>query len=100
MPFMLPEPLPRYFDATHAHDVDAMLAVFAEDATVHDEGETHVGRPAIRAWPPRIGSARVHHRPFDAGGPGLPRAIHRGGRVHPRGSGSCGGRSARAAGRD
>lgn len=27
-----------------------MLASFSEDATVRDEGRTHVGRAAIRAW--------------------------------------------------
>jgi hypothetical protein len=27
-----------------------MIAVFAEDATVHDEGRDHVGVSAIRTW--------------------------------------------------
>ena len=46
----LPGPLADYFTATNAHDVGAMIAAFAEDATVHDEGRDHAGVAAIRAW--------------------------------------------------
>jgi hypothetical protein len=46
----LPEILHRYFDAQNAHDIDAMVACFAPDATVRDEGHTHVGTEAVRAW--------------------------------------------------
>jgi ketosteroid isomerase-like protein len=46
----LPEPLASYYAATNAHDTDATIAVFAEDATVKDEAEEHRGREAIRAW--------------------------------------------------
>ena len=46
----LPRVLAEYFAATNAHDVGAMIAAFAEDATVHDEGRDHVGVSAIRTW--------------------------------------------------
>ena len=50
MALALPAPLPDYFTAKNAHDIDAMLAAFAADARVHDEGRDHRGRDAIRAW--------------------------------------------------
>ena len=46
----LPLPLADYFAANNRHDIDAMLAPFAPDAVVKDEGETHVGTEAIRGW--------------------------------------------------
>jgi len=46
----LPRVLADYFTATNAHDVGAMIAAFAEDATVQDEGRDHAGVAAIRAW--------------------------------------------------
>ena len=46
----LPGPLNRYFVAQNAHDVDAMTACFAADATVLDEDRTYRGRDAIRGW--------------------------------------------------
>ena len=46
----LPQPLANYFAAKNRHDIDAMLAPFASDATVKDEGETHRGPAAIRSW--------------------------------------------------
>src|ERR1700730_13437020 len=46
----LPKVLVEYFAATNAHDVEAMIAAFTEDAMVHDEGRDHVGVAAIRAW--------------------------------------------------
>lgn len=41
----LPEPLAAYF-AADSPSADC----FAEDALVHDEGDTHRGRAAIREW--------------------------------------------------
>jgi hypothetical protein len=46
----LSEPLKAYFDAKNRHDIDAMLAPFAADAVVKDEGEERRGLAAIRAW--------------------------------------------------
>lgn len=50
MPPRLPDVLDRYFKAQNAHDIDAMVACFAPDAVVRDEGHTHAGTDAIRAW--------------------------------------------------
>jgi hypothetical protein len=46
----LPEILDRYFAAQNAHDIDAMVACFASDAAVRDEGRDIVGSDAIRVW--------------------------------------------------
>jgi ketosteroid isomerase-like protein len=46
----LPAVLARYFEAQNAHDTDALVACFAPDAVVRDEGEDIVGTDAIRAW--------------------------------------------------
>jgi len=45
-----PQPILDYFNAKNSHDIDGMIAAFAEDAAVTDEGETYQGRAAIRAW--------------------------------------------------
>ena len=50
MSLNLPVILDRYFAAQNAHDIDAMVACFAADAAVRDEGREHVGSEAIRAW--------------------------------------------------
>lgn len=46
----LPAPLSAYFAAANDHDIDAMLAPFAEEAVVEDEGRLRRGRAAIRQW--------------------------------------------------
>jgi hypothetical protein len=46
----LPEPIEAYFTATNRHDIDAMLAPFAETARVKDEGQERRGTAAIREW--------------------------------------------------
>jgi ketosteroid isomerase-like protein len=46
----LKPPLSSYFDASNAHDADAVAALFADDALVHDETADHLGRAAIRDW--------------------------------------------------
>lgn len=46
----LPEPIAAYFTATNRHDIDAMLAPFAETALVKDEGQEIRGTAAIREW--------------------------------------------------
>jgi hypothetical protein len=50
VPIDLPSILQRYFQAQNAHDVEAMVACFATDATVRDEGRDIIGADAIRAW--------------------------------------------------
>jgi hypothetical protein len=46
----LPILLQRYFEAQNAHDIEAMVACFAPDAAVHDEGRDIRGAKAVRAW--------------------------------------------------
>jgi|SRR5438477_6204921 len=48
----LPRPAAAFFEAKNAHDVDAMLECFADDAVVLDEGENMEmrGADAIRRW--------------------------------------------------
>ena len=63
----LPEILHRYFDAQNAHDIDAMVACFAPDATVHDEGHTYVGRDLIRAWKKETSAKyRINAKPIES----------------------------------
>jgi ketosteroid isomerase-like protein len=50
MKAVLPDILDRYFAAQNAHDIEAMVACFAPDAVVRDEGKDIVGTQAIRAW--------------------------------------------------
>jgi ketosteroid isomerase-like protein len=50
MPRDLRPPLSSYFDASNAHDADAVAALFGETALVHDESADHRGRAAIRDW--------------------------------------------------
>jgi hypothetical protein len=42
--------LVEYFAATNAHDVEAMIAPFAEESVVEDEGRQRRGLVAIRDW--------------------------------------------------
>jgi hypothetical protein len=58
MPLQMPEPLTRYFEYDALRDVEAIVAVFADDATVTDEGETRQGVAEIRAW--QLGPASAY----------------------------------------
>jgi hypothetical protein len=58
MPLQMPEPLTRYFEHDALRDVEAIVAVFADDATVTDEGETRQGVAEIRAW--QLGPASAY----------------------------------------
>jgi len=53
-----------YVRALNAHDVDAIVALFAEDATVEDPvgTEPQRGREAIRAFFSRVAALRVQVR--------------------------------------
>jgi ketosteroid isomerase-like protein len=46
----LADAVARYFDAANRFDAESAAACFAPDATVHDEGQTHLGTTAIRNW--------------------------------------------------
>ena len=45
----LPEPIAAYFDADKG-DGEAVACCFTEHAVVKDEGQTHFGPEAIKAW--------------------------------------------------
>lgn len=47
---ILPPPIQAYFDADRCDDGAALVAAFAVDAVVKDEGRAHIGRRAIEAW--------------------------------------------------
>jgi len=57
----LPDILDRYFAAQNQHDIEAMVACFASDAAVRDEGRDFIGTDAIRAWAEET-SAKYHIR--------------------------------------
>lgn len=62
----LPDILDRYYAAQNAHDVDAMVACFAADAAVRDEGRDIAGTDAIRAWQEETSAKyRVTVEPLD-----------------------------------
>lgn len=45
----LPEPIAAYFEAD-PRDGEAMARCFTNEAVVRDEGQTHRGQEAIKAW--------------------------------------------------
>lgn len=50
MTLTLPAILGDMVAAHNAHDIEAFLVCFSADAIVRDEGRTHHGQPALRAW--------------------------------------------------
>jgi ketosteroid isomerase-like protein len=46
----VPDVISRYFAFDADRDIDSILGLFTDDATVVDEGETHHGAAEIRAW--------------------------------------------------
>ncbi len=46
----LPPIIQSYIDASNAHDVQSILACFADDAKVRDENTTHRGKIDIERW--------------------------------------------------
>jgi hypothetical protein len=45
-----PDVIRRYFVLDAKREIDSIMALFSDDATVVDEGETRHGTTAIRAW--------------------------------------------------
>ena len=57
----------RLVAAQNAHDIEAMVACFAPDAAVRDEGRDIVGIQAVRAW--KIGTSakyRITAEPLES----------------------------------
>jgi hypothetical protein len=48
----------RYFEADARRDIDAMVALFSDEAVVVDEGQTYHGSEEIRGW--REGAASAY----------------------------------------
>ena len=46
----LPDVISRYFERDADRDIDSIVSLFAEDATVIDEGEERSGTAEIRGW--------------------------------------------------
>jgi hypothetical protein len=46
----LPDVVSRYFERDAERDIDSIVGLFADDATVVDEGEERHGTTEIRAW--------------------------------------------------
>jgi hypothetical protein len=46
----LPQVVSRYFELDGVRDIDAIISLFADNATVIDEGERRHGTTEIRAW--------------------------------------------------
>lgn len=44
------DPVTRFFELDAVRDVEAIVALFAEDGTVVDERQTYRGTAEIRAW--------------------------------------------------
>jgi hypothetical protein len=55
----LPAPIAAYVQANARLDAEGMLAPFAQDAVVRDDGGHHAGREEIRSW---IRSATIDSR--------------------------------------
>lgn len=50
MTLTLPPILADMISAHNAHDPEAFIACFTDDAVVRDEGRVHFGKTAIRTW--------------------------------------------------
>ena len=46
----VPDVVTRYFEADDRRDVDAIVALFTDNAVVLDEGQTYCGTTEIRSW--------------------------------------------------
>lgn len=46
----LPQTLNNFIETQNQHNSVAYTACFSETAIVHDEGKTHIGKPAIKQW--------------------------------------------------
>ena len=49
---VVPDVVSRYFDFDAERDIESIVALFASDAEVVDEGEARHGTTEMRAWQP------------------------------------------------
>jgi ketosteroid isomerase-like protein len=57
MTVQIPTIISRFFEASDARDVDAIVACFTDDAVLTDEGRTHRGHDEIRRWRQDVNAA-------------------------------------------
>jgi ketosteroid isomerase-like protein len=60
MPESHPAVIDRYFTLAAQRDTDALMALFADDADVVDQGLRHRGIDAIRLWRDGVATADDH----------------------------------------
>jgi len=67
MPISLIPIIQSYVDASNAHDVNSILACFADDAVVRDENATRRGKIDIERWASEtMDKYKFHFRPLSA----------------------------------
>ena len=67
MPLSFTPIIQSYVDASNAHDVNSILACFADDAVVRDENATHRGKIEIEHWVREtIDKYKFHFKPLSA----------------------------------
>lgn len=63
----LPPLIQSYISASNAHDVEAIVDCFADDAVVRDENAMQQGKIEIRRWVTEtIGKYKFHFKPLSA----------------------------------
>jgi hypothetical protein len=66
MSIALPDVVARYFEADARRDIDAIVALFTDDAVVVDEGQTRRGLAEIKEW--QVGPASRYEYTVEVGG--------------------------------
>ena len=67
----LPPVIPRYIEVSNAHDVEAIVDCFADDAVIRDENATRHGKIDIGCWATEtIQKYNFQFKPFSADGRG------------------------------
>ena len=67
----LPPIILRYIETSNAHDVEAIVDCFADDAVVRDENATRRGKIDIGCWAKEtIQKYKFHFKPLSADGRG------------------------------
>src|SRR5437764_12977801 len=63
----LPRIIQNYLEASNAHNVQSILACFADGATVRDENTTHHGKIDIERWPTEtLEKYKIQFKPLSA----------------------------------